>query len=358
MDTHINTTDNCAAAYSSETDGMLGKKAMQTPCDSSVSKSFDIIEVSYKHGKYILALPSLSYYGVEHIAKDGAFGILFQAVTIRNIPVMIKKQSLETSVDCEASLRELSVLYYFHAQGRAHSNVIRLLDAWEYNDCLYLVVPLFDLSLEEYLEKLYPIDASQRLSIFQKILQGVHHLHENEILHRDLKPENIVLSHHGDDLAIIDFGASRVGMDKKQQTKGKYVSTYPYRPPEAESGIYLKASDVWSLGCIFAQIISGRYLFERDESMLHFDHLQIGKRLALLKPMATPFEFFLLSIMLKLDPEERASTSDLLEATDTFRSRDSDRCGTQSAYTEPRYVFEELQSMRDCISHIVRSIRW
>lgn len=85
-------------------------------------------------------------------------------------------------------------------------------------------------------------------------------------MHRDIKPENMLLSKNGV-LKICDFGFARTLIKKSENSKfTDYVSTRWYRAPELLVGYsnYDKAVDVWAIGCIFVELITGRPLFAGD----------------------------------------------------------------------------------------------
>lgn len=97
--------------------------------------------------------------------------------------------------------------------------------------------------------------------IIKQILEGVAYLHRSGILHRDLKPENILLSQDGC-IKITDFDLARYIDLSKPMSRG--VSTIYYRPPEIFYGVtnYSFEVDLWSVGCIFAELILGEPIFK------------------------------------------------------------------------------------------------
>ena len=99
-------------------------------------------------------------------------------------------------------------------------------------------------------------------TLMLQLLRGVHHLHDNWILHRDLKTSNLLLSHKGI-LKIGDFGLARdYGSPLKPYTP--IVVTLWYRSPELLLGekLYSTAVDMWSVGCIFGELLLHKPLFQ------------------------------------------------------------------------------------------------
>lgn len=90
-------------------------------------------------------------------------------------------------------------------------------------------------------------------------------IHSHNIIHRDVKPENMLLSKNGV-LKICDFGFARSTIKGENKEFTDYVSTRWYRAPELLVGDrnYGKAVDVWAIGCIFVELLTGRPLFTGD----------------------------------------------------------------------------------------------
>ena len=95
-----------------------------------------------------------------------------------------------------------------------------------------------------------------------QILRGLKYIHSANVLHRDLKPSNLLLNENCD-LKICDFGLARLENLDMNHNLTKYVTTRWYRAPELllNSEQYTKAVDIWSVGCIFAEMIFNRPIF-------------------------------------------------------------------------------------------------
>jgi mitogen-activated protein kinase 1/3 len=92
-------------------------------------------------------------------------------------------------------------------------------------------------------------------------LRGLLYIHSANVIHRDLKPSNILVNKNCD-LKICDLGLAR-GFQIEDENKTEYVVTRWYRAPEVilQASEYTKAIDVWSVGCIFAELIGRTPLF-------------------------------------------------------------------------------------------------
>lgn len=110
-------------------------------------------------------------------------------------------------------------------------------------------------------DKSFILTENEILVIIKQIIEGTAHLHSNFILHRDLKPPNILIDLNGN-CVITDFGLARgISSPSKELTTG--VITRWYRPPEILFGAkyYGEKVDVWSIGCIFAELFLRKPLF-------------------------------------------------------------------------------------------------
>lgn len=95
-----------------------------------------------------------------------------------------------------------------------------------------------------------------------QILKATAFIHSHNIIHRDVKPENMLLSKNGV-LKICDFGFARSTIKGEGKEFTDYVSTRWYRAPELLVGDrnYGKTVDVWAIGCIFVELLTGHPLF-------------------------------------------------------------------------------------------------
>lgn len=164
---------------------------------------------------------------------------------------------------CQRTLREVKILTRLK-----HENIIELLDIV----CEDQMDKLKDLYLVQTLMEcdLYKLLRSQKLSddhvcyFTYQILRGVKYIHSSNVLHRDLKPPNLLLNSNCD-LRICDFGLARIADPEYDHTGAltEYVATRWYRAPEVMLNAkgYSKSMDMWSIGCIVAEMLSNRPIF-------------------------------------------------------------------------------------------------
>uniref|UniRef100_A0A1I8FJ46 Stress-activated protein kinase JNK n=1 Tax=Macrostomum lignano TaxID=282301 RepID=A0A1I8FJ46_9PLAT len=141
-----------------------------------------------------------------------------------------------------------------------HKNIIGLLNAFspqssleEFSD-VYLVMELMDANLCQVIQM--DLDHERLSYLLYQMLCGIKHLHSADIIHRDLKPSNIVVRTDCT-LKILDFGLARTAGGSFMMTP--YVVTRYYRAPEVILGMgYQENVDIWSVGCIFGEMVRAR----------------------------------------------------------------------------------------------------
>ncbi|KAF8661274.1 hypothetical protein AX16_001375 [Volvariella volvacea WC 439] len=185
---------------------------------------------------------------------EGAYAIVYQGreastgrkVAIKKIKVGQFKDGLDMSAIREVKyLRELK-----------HQNVIELLDVFSSKTNLNLVLEFLDSDLEMIIKDkslvFLPADIKSWMAM---TFRGLEFCHRNHILHRDLKPNNLLIASDGY-LKIADFGLARDFADPGYKMTSQVITRW-YRPPELLFGAnyYSSAVDVWSLGCIFAELM-------------------------------------------------------------------------------------------------------
>ena len=190
-----------------------------------------------------------------------AAGLVYKARNRHtNELVALKKIRLESLDEGTPStaVREISILRQL-----VHPNIVRLHDVIHTESSLTLIFEYLDQDLKNYLDACGDrgIDDYTIKSFLFQLLQGIAHCHKHRVLHRDLKPQNLLINMDGE-LKLADFGLARgYGIPVKKYTHE--VVTLWYRPPDVLMGStrYNSTVDIWGVGCIFAEMCTGRPLF-------------------------------------------------------------------------------------------------
>ncbi|KAK9833456.1 hypothetical protein WJX81_006996 [Elliptochloris bilobata] len=222
------------------------------------------------------------YEKVEKIG-EGTYGVVYKARDRTNgATIALKKIRLEQEEEGVPStaIREISLLKELQ-----HSNVVRLEDVIHSDQKLYLVFEFLDLDLKKHMDANPNLCRDHRLVklYLYQMLQGIAYCHSHRVLHRDLKPQNLLIDRANNALKLADFGLARAfGLPVRAYTHE--VVTLWYRAPEILLGAkhYSTPVDVWSIGCIFAEMINQRPLFPGDS--------EIDELFKIFRTLGTPME--------------------------------------------------------------------
>ncbi|RSH88072.1 MAP kinase Pmk1 [Apiotrichum porosum] len=211
-------------------------------------------------------------YLVGDFVGEGAYGVVASATHIASgTKVAIKRIApFDHSMFALRTLRELKLLKYFADEG-VSENIITVLDivkppSYEQFKEVYLVQELLETDLHKVIRTQDLSDDHCQYFIYQAC-RALKALHSAEIIHRDLKPSNLLLNANCD-LKVCDFGLARSTQtahpnNNEQGLMTEYVATRWYRAPEVMLSfrMYSKSIDVWSIGCILAEMLNGKPLF-------------------------------------------------------------------------------------------------
>ena len=209
--------------------------------------------------------PQPQYHGMEKYQKiekigEGTYGVVYKAKDrVTGEILALKKIRLEAEDEGipSTAIREISLLKQLQ-----HPNIVRLYDVVHSEKKLTLVFEYLDQDLKKYLDNAGDagIDAATIKSFLWQLLQGISYCHQHRVLHRDLKPQNLLINLEGE-LKLADFGLARAfGIPVRSYTHE--VVTLWYRAPDVLLGSrkYSTPVDIWSVGCIFAEMASGQPL--------------------------------------------------------------------------------------------------
>ncbi|XP_006114538.1 cyclin-dependent kinase 6 [Pelodiscus sinensis] len=210
---------------------------------------------------------------------EGAYGKVFKARDLKNGGrfVALKRVRVQTSEEGMplSTIREVAVLR--HLETFEHPNVVRLFDVCTVSRTdretkLTLVFEHVDQDLTTYLDKVpepgVPTETIKDMML--QLLRGLDFLHSHRVVHRDLKPQNILVTSSGQ-IKLADFGLARIYSFQMALTS--VVVTLWYRAPEVLlQSSYATPVDLWSVGCIFAEMFRRKPLFRGNS-----DVDQLGK---------------------------------------------------------------------------------
>lgn len=305
-------------------------------------------------------------YQIQEYLGSAAFSRAVQCWDLENNKMVCMKIIKNEKDFFDQSLDEIKLLKYINVNGDVEENcVLRLYDYFYHKEHLIIITELLRDNLYEFSKfnresgdaPYFTIGRLQKIA--KQVLTALEYVHSLRLIHCDLKPENILIkSYSRCEVKVIDFGSSCFVDDHLTS----YVQSRSYRAPEVMLGLpYDQKIDLWSLGCILAELWTGYVLFQNDsvQSLLarilgiigdfpyhlmtrgryvpqYFTqdgqlyqeldgpacpergrrlHLLVPKRTSLRQRMRTDSEEFLdfLEQLLQLDPEKRPTASEALQ---------------------------------------------
>ncbi|NXC41611.1 CDKL2 protein, partial [Penelope pileata] len=202
----------------------------------------------------------------------GSYGVVTRCRNKENGQVVAVKKFLESEDD--AVVRKIAVREIKLLKQLRHENLVNLLEVCKKKKRWYLVFEFVDHTVLDDLEA-FPngLDYSRVRKYLFQILRGIAFCHSHNIMHRDIKPENILVSQSGV-VKLCDFGFART-LAASGEAYTDYVATRWYRAPELLVGDtkYGRAVDVWAIGCLVMEMLTGEPLFPGDSDIDQLYHI-------------------------------------------------------------------------------------
>jgi len=211
---------------------------------------------------------------------EGTYGVVYKAQdkdTGRFIALKKIRLEHEDEGVPSTAIREISILKEMN-----HKNIVSLMDVVNLPNKLYLVFEFLDQDLKKYMDSVGTLEPKLVQSYCKQLLEGLTFCHRRRILHRDLKPQNLLIDRQGF-LKLADFGLARAVCVPVRPYTHEVITLW-YRAPEILLGsqAYSMPVDIWSAGCIFAEMLNKRPLFPGDS--------EIDEIFRIFRTMGTPNE--------------------------------------------------------------------
>ena len=275
-------------------------------------------------------------YGIQEKIGSGGMADVYKAVDTRlNREVAIKVLKSNLAQDPE-------ILHRFRVEGRAaagldNPNIIKVYDVGNVGDTYYIVMELVSgITLKEYIRRKGVLSARESMAITAQVAVGLRAAHAHHIVHRDIKPQNIILSRDGK-VKVSDFGIARAISDEtKTVTTTAMGSVHYIAPEQAKGSVCDERSDIYSLGIVLYEMITGQVPFDKDTS--------IAVALAHMNETMTPPS--------ELNPEcPKALEQIIFRCTQKSRERRYHNCtellkDLKIAVNNPDYDFEKAEQLQ------------
>ena len=260
-------------------------------------------------------------YEILEVLGVGGMAIVYKARCHRlNRLVAIKILKDEYSQDEEFCRR-------FHAEGEAvamlgHPNIVSVYDVSNTGAADYIVMELIDgISLKQYMEKKGVLNWKETLHFAIQICKALEHAHSRGLVHRDIKPHNIMVLKNGS-IKVTDFGIARVMSKSNTLTKEALGSVHYISPEQAKGGRVDDRSDLYSLGTVMYEMITGRPPYDGESPVaVAIQHINGGARMpSTLNPnIPGGLEQIIMKAMAHEPSDRYASATAMLYDMDEFR---------------------------------------
>jgi serine/threonine protein kinase len=249
------------------------------------------------------------HFRIDRLVARGGMASIFRATDTRSgkvVALKIPHPEVESDVAFFDRFRREGEI----GQDVDHPGVVRVLESGSRGRIYMAMEWVEGRTLRSLLEEAGPLDAAIAIAIAVQICEALEHLHHQGIVHRDLKPENIMLT-ASDEIKLLDFGvASKAGA--RRLTFGKLsriMGTADYISPEQVQGKRGDArSDVYSLGAVLFEMLSGRVPFEADNPLVAMN-MRLKNRAPDL-PGVSPALAFVVRKALARDPKDRFESAE------------------------------------------------
>jgi serine/threonine protein kinase len=211
-------------------------------------------------------IQQIRHYELQEELGAGGMGIVYLGLNTHTQQQVAIKQ-------LRADVTQPEMIERFKREGEAlrdlnHPNIVKMIDAFEYDGHYYLVMEYIAGSDLADLLKLGQMSLELALALSIDLADALTRAHKLNIIHRDLKPANVLI---GDDsvLRLTDFGVAHVGSKERVTDTDAIIGTIDYLPPEAFDGTpFDERGDIWAFGVMLFEMLSGKRPFA-GETIFH-----------------------------------------------------------------------------------------
>ncbi|KAK1325781.1 Mitogen-activated protein kinase 12 [Acorus calamus] len=351
--------------------------------------AFDSHKKSMLDKDFFTEYGEASQYQIQEVIGKGSYGVVASAVdTHTGEKVAIKKINdvFEHVSDATRILREIKLLRLLR-----HPDIVEIKHIMlppsrrEFKD-IYVVFELMESDLHQVIKANDDLTPEHYQFFLYQLLRALKYIHTANVFHRDLKPKNI-LANADCKLKICDFGLARVAFNDAPSAIfwTDYVATRWYRAPELCGSFFSKytpAIDIWSIGCIFAEMLTGKPLFPGKnvvhqldlmtdllgtpsaESIARIRNEKARRYLSSMQkktlvpfsqkfPDADPSALHLLERLLAFDPKDRPTAEEALADPYFHGLANVDREPSTQAISKLEFEFERRKLTKDDVRELI-----
>jgi eukaryotic-like serine/threonine-protein kinase len=208
-----------------------------------------------------------SRYDIVRLLGQGGMGAVYQAQDKeleRQVAIKVIRADMASNPEILRRFKQELIL----ARQITHKNVIRIFDLGQADGIKFITMEYIEgENLQSVLRSKKKLEPAEAANILAQVCRALEAAHHEGVIHRDLKPQNIMLDKNGR-AYVMDFGIARSMQSAGMTQTGALIGTPDYMSPEQAKGQSLDArSDLFSLGIIFYEMLSGKVPFEADTTM-------------------------------------------------------------------------------------------
>jgi eukaryotic-like serine/threonine-protein kinase len=263
-----------------------------------------------------------SRYEIVRLLGQGGMGAVYQAhdrELDRQVAIKVIRADMAANPQILRRFKQELIL----ARQITHKNVIRIFDLGEADGIKFITMEYIEgESLQSVVRRRKKLEPAEAANIVAQVCRALEAAHAENVIHRDLKPQNIMLDKSGR-AYVMDFGIARSTLGAGMTQTGALIGTPDYMSPEQAKGLKLDArSDLFSVGIIFYELLSGKVPFDADTTMGKLWKRTNEPAVALGElDKAIPHELSeIVRKCLEIDPQKRfASAAELLQRVELWQ---------------------------------------
>ena len=350
---HPFTEDRLDRLFNSTVSSIQRSSLQQLKQDASKSTQRPSLSNSASYNKK-LEQDTIRVVGNYHLIKkigQGGMGVVYQAIHAHLKKQVVLKLLLnsdwENSNQTQRFYREMELVGQLD-----HPNIVKATDAGEVDDTCFLVMEFLEgHDLKKILKKERALSITAACSILRQAANGFQYIHNNNLIHRDIKPSNLFLTTDGK-IKILDLGLAGLSHSERSFSdltdSNCIMGSAYYMAPEQALNVKSidQRSDIYSLGCTFYQLLTGRLPFKRKtpvETIIAHREDTAPHLSEYLPEIPEPLEDLFQSMVLK-DPNDRIQTmAEVVKKVDEFLAQEEDIQFSETSDTNLTHSQELIQ---------------
>lgn len=207
-------------------------------------------------------------YKIEKLIGGGGMSNVYLAqdmILDREVAIKILRYDFTN----EEELRKRFHREAMSATSLTHPNIVTVYDVGEDRDMHYIVMEhVVGKTLKKYIQEYSPLSPARTVHIMKQLTSAIGHAHDHGIIHRDIKPQNLLVDEEGN-VKITDFGiATTLSATSYTQTNSVIGTVHYLSPEQARGGVATNQSDIYALGIVMYELLTGELPFSDRKSVV------------------------------------------------------------------------------------------